>query len=62
MSEVKIVEFSASLSGSRAPLAFPCDGGAKLNLDIPETDEDAAYVLLKNMRGKTLKVTVEAVE
>jgi len=56
------VELVASLAGSRTPVSFPPDGGAKLALDIPESDEDAAYMLKKHFLKKALKVTFEVLD
>lgn len=55
-----MITFTASLPPIQSALSFGSDG-ARIKLDIPESDLPAALKLVM-LKGKVFKVTVEEVE
>ena len=58
--EPKIV-FEATIPRLMSAINIDGDAGARIKLDIPESDIEAAHQLC-SMRGKVLKVTIEVDE
>lgn len=50
--------FSASIAPLQSAITIASDGGARVKIDIPESEMDAV-VRLMAMRGKVLRITVE---
>ena len=53
--------FIASIAPLQSAITIAHDGGARVKIDIPE-DEMPAIVRLMLFRGKTLRVTLEAID
>lgn len=51
--------FTASIAPLQSAIMISSDGGARVKIDIPE-DEMPAIVRLMLMRGKVLRITIEA--
>jgi len=51
--------FIASIAPLQSAITIAHDGGARVKIDIPE-DEMPAIVRLMLMRGRVLKITIEA--
>jgi hypothetical protein len=51
--------FLASIAPLQSAITIAHDGGARVKIDIPE-DEMPAIVRLMLMRGRVLKITIEA--
>ncbi len=55
------ITFLASIAPLQSAVTIASDGGARVKLDIPESEMDAVWRLVA-MREKVLKVTIEAEE
>lgn len=55
MPNAKVVEFRASFPPIQSAIKIAGDGGARIQLDIPESDIENAQGLLA-MRGKVVRV------
>lgn len=52
------ITFLASIAPLQSAITIASDGGARIKVDVPES-EMQAVVRLMGMRGKVLRVTVE---
>lgn len=50
--------FLASIAPLQSAITIASEGGARIKIDIPESEMDAV-VRLMGMRGKVLRITVE---
>lgn len=55
------ITFLASIAALQSAIQIASDGGARVKLDIPESEMDALVKLLA-MRERTLRVTIVAVD
>lgn len=55
------LSFLASIAPLQSAIQISSDGGARVKIDIPE-DEMPAIVRLLLMRGRVLKITIEAAD
>lgn len=53
--------FIASIAPLQSAITIAHDGGARVKIDIPE-DEMPAIVRLMLMRGRALRITIEALD
>lgn len=53
--------FEASIAPLQSAITIASDGGARVKIDIPESEMDAV-VRLMGMRGKVLRITIEAID
>jgi hypothetical protein len=60
--KVTVVEFVGAIPGSARAIDFHGDGGARLQLDIPDTEKAAALAIPAFFLGKRLRVRIEALD
>lgn len=61
MADAQPLTFLASIASLQSAITVASDGGARIKIDIPES-ELPAIVRLMLMRGKALRITIEVAD